>query len=155
MPMADCNGCGACCEPYAMMYSPADIDRLAARIDPDELAFMREHLTPMKRRDGRRMAPWNSGFTEFVDADGHPQLIASHYYKCDRYDPVAKVCTDYDNRPDVCRGFPWYGRGPDPSRLLPPTCSYRTDIGQPVEPVPVAAPTRRVPAVPRSADRGS
>jgi Fe-S-cluster containining protein len=143
--MTECNGCGACCHPFAMVYSAFDLERLARSLDATELAFYREHLTPMRRADGRRMTPWNSGWSEFV-IDGHVQLVATHYYKCDNYDEDTRRCTDYDNRPDVCRGFPWYDRPPDERKVLPPTCSYNADIGMPVAPVPVAAPTRRPPS---------
>jgi Fe-S-cluster containining protein len=148
--MPECNGCGACCEPFVTVYGPFDLVRLAHTMEPEELAFHREHLTPMRRKDGRRMAAWNSGFSEFV-IEGKAQLVATHYYKCDRYDPVAKLCTDYDNRPDVCRGFPWYGQRPDRRKSLPPTCSFNEDIGRPVE---VAAPTRRRPASEDGGDSG-
>jgi Fe-S-cluster containining protein len=142
--MTECNGCGACCDPFVMVYAPFDLLRLAHSIDPDELAFYKEHLSPIRRSDGRRMAWWNSGWSEFI-IDGQVQLIATHYYRCDNYDVETKRCTDYENRPGVCRGFPWYGDKPDANKVLPPTCSFRADIGQPVEPVAVATPTTRRP----------
>jgi Fe-S-cluster containining protein len=137
--MTECNGCGACCDPFATIYSPFDLVRLAHNVDPDELVFYRERLTPYRRADGRRMTPWNSGWSEFV-IDGQVQLVATHYYKCANYDHETRRCLDYDNRPDVCRGFPWYDGKPDDHKVLPPTCSFNEDIGQPVVPmdVPVA-----------------
>jgi Fe-S-cluster containining protein len=142
--MAECNGCGACCDPFQMVFSPADIVTFAYHIDPDELAFYRQHLTPIRRADGRRMVPWNSGWSEVV-VQGKAMLMAAHYYKCDRYDTETRRCTDYENRPVVCREYPWYGEPPDPLKSLPPTCSYREEIGLPVEPfdVPVPDPTTR------------
>lgn len=134
--MTECNGCGACCDPFVTVYGPFDLVRLARSMDDTEARFFREHLTPYRRRDGRTMTPWNSGWSEFV-IDGHPQLIAAHYYKCDNYEPETRRCMDYDNRPDVCRGFPWYGDGPDDHKVLPPTCSFNADIGMPVAPLDV------------------
>lgn len=128
-----------------MIYSPVQIELLANRLDRDELAFYREHLTPMRRADGRRMVEhWSTGLSDMA-INGEPVLLATHYYQCDRYDAVAKRCTDYEHRPDVCRGYPWYGDGPDPNKVLPPTCAYRADVGLPVEgadglEVAVAAP---------------
>lgn len=144
---AECNGCGACCHPFQMVFSPTDIDQLerAGRLDPDELAFYRQHLTPMRRRDGRRMVKdWAGPFSVFVDQDTQ-QLVTvwQHYYRCDRYDVETRRCGDYEHRPDVCRGFPWYGDPPDRDKSLPPTCSYRADVGLPVEPVAVADPIVR------------
>jgi Fe-S-cluster containining protein len=135
--MTECNGCGACCDPFMMVYSPADLEIHAREMDRDEMEFYRDHLSPIRRADGRRMvAHWSSGWSEFV-LHGEAVLLAAWYYKCDRYDPVAKQCTDYEHRPDVCRGYPWYGDPPDVNKALPPTCSYRADVGLDVMPVEV------------------
>lgn len=110
---------------------------------------MREHLRPMRRSDGLKLASYlNGGWTEirgFRDrATGRahlfdsPVLLLAHFYSCDRYDAAARRCTDYANRPSMCRGFPWNGDTPDATKALPAECSFRADIGQ-----PVAAPTRR------------
>lgn len=138
--MTECNGCGACCDPFMMVFAPIDITILGAQLDADEAAFYRDHLTPIRRADGRRMvAHWSTGWSEVIDgATGEVSLLAAHYYRCDRYDPVAKRCTDYEHRPDVCRDYPWYGQAPDPNKALPPTCSYRADVGMEVHEVAVA-----------------
>lgn len=143
--MTDCNGCGACCDPFMMVFSPNDILTLGPRLDAGERAFCEQHLTPIRRADGRRMvAHWSGGWSEMM-VNGKPQLLPAWYYQCDRYDPVAKRCTDYEHRPDVCRDYPWYGELPDPNKALPPTCSYLADVGKPVAPaeVAVAPPARR------------
>lgn len=136
--MSECNGCGTCCDPFQMAYGPADIIALGLRLDAHERAFYLEHLTPIKRGDGRRMvAHWSGGWSELYFG-GAATVVPSFFYQCDRYDAVAKRCTDYENRPDVCRGYPWYGEAPDPNKALPPTCSYLADVGKPVAPVEVA-----------------
>jgi uncharacterized cysteine cluster protein YcgN (CxxCxxCC family) len=56
---------------------------------------------------------------------------------CDNYDEETRRCTDYENRPDICRRYPWFNGVPVPGAQLPPTCSFRADIGLPVEDVPV------------------
>jgi Fe-S-cluster containining protein len=146
--MTECNGCGVCCDPFMMVYSPHDVITMGPRLDAEERAFYDQHLTPIRRADGRRMvAHWSSGWSEIhIPGDGW-QMLAAWYYRCDRYDPVARRCTDYENRPDVCRGYPWYGEAPDPNKSLPPTCSYRADVGKAVEPVEVEIELRRKRAV--------
>lgn len=145
--MTDCNGCGACCDPFVLPMGPVDLGNvplslLAGSSTADDVAFYRDHLTPMSRGDGRRMTlEWNEGFTH-VFVNDRLELRPAFYYRCDRYDPVAKRCTDYDNRPPVCRGYPWYGRGPDDRANIPPTCSFNEDIGRPVA---VAMPTTKGP----------
>lgn len=145
--MTECNGCGACCHPFQMPYSPADIERMTklGRLDPNEAAFYRDHLTPMPRREARRLiGHWAGPFSVFVDqVTQEITTVWQHYYRCDLYDAETRRCTDYEHRPDVCRDYPWYGTGPDPNKVLPPTCSYRADVGLPVEPVAVAAPVVR------------
>lgn len=29
-------------------------------------------------------------------------------YECSVFDPVLRTCTDHENRPAVCRSYPWY-----------------------------------------------
>jgi Fe-S-cluster containining protein len=153
--MASCNGCGACCDPVVTVHSPQAIrlgyeiradGSIGDRIDADELAFMRKHTRPLARREGIALAGrWGVGvYSEFM-VGNQMVLLPAFYYTCDRYDPEARQCTDYENRPDMCRDFPWYGAPPDPLKALPVTCSYREDIGEPVVPieVAVAAPTCR------------
>jgi Fe-S-cluster containining protein len=132
MTGTECNGCGACCDPVMLPFAPSDFELFPSSFDPAELAFFREHLTPIRRREGRqKVMHWSSGWSEMIH-DGEPVMLAAHYYECDRYDPVAKVCTAYDDRPDFCRDYPWYGDAPDPNKALPPTCSYRADVGRDV-----------------------
>jgi Fe-S-cluster containining protein len=141
--MTECNNCGACCDPFMMVFSPSDITILGPQLDPDERAFYDAHLTPIRRADGRRMvAHWSSGWSEFI-IDGEAKMVPAFYYQCDRYDAVAKRCTDYENRPDVCRDYPWYGEPPDPSKALPPTCSFLADVGREVMAVEVEVELRR------------
>lgn len=145
--MTECNGCGACCHPFQMPYSPADVQRLTAtgRLDPGEAAFYRDHLTPMRRGEARRLiGHWAGPFSAVMDPlTGELDFVWQHYYRCDLYDETERRCTDYEHRPDVCRRYPWYESPPDGNKVLPPTCSYRADVGLPVEPVAVADPVRR------------
>lgn len=119
------------------VYGPAAMRDMRGQIDPDDLAFYDEHLTPMRRADGRRMVmAWSTGWSEVIEG-GQAMLLPAFYYRCDRFDVETRRCTDYDNRPAVCRGYPWYGSPPDPNKALPPTCSFRAEVGQPVAEMPV------------------
>lgn len=140
--MTECNGCGACCHPFTMPVTPQQLRGFARRITDG--AWMVEHLTPIRRRDGMAMAPWSDGYDERLDDDGTPYLVAGSYYRCDNYDETTRRCLDYNNRPSICRQYPWVDGIPQPTAKLPPTCSFNADIGLPVEPVPVAI-TRRQP----------
>jgi Fe-S-cluster containining protein len=113
-------------------YAPGDFELYPKNFDPEDLAFFREHLTPIRRKEGRqKVMHWSTGWSEVIFR-GQPTLLAGHYYECDRYDAENKRCGDYDNRPKFCRDYPWYGDAPDGNKVLPPTCSFRADVGKPV-----------------------
>lgn len=68
-----------------------------------------------------------------ADAD----FVAAHwtencdgYWTCDAYDPEHGVCTAHDDRPPLCRDYPWYGRQPgaDDAATLYRQCSYLADL---------------------------
>lgn len=141
--MTECNGCGVCCDPVQLPFAPTDFAVNADRFDPAALAFYREHLTPIPRREGRLLVGhWSSGWSEVLIPGGGPQMVPAHYYRCDLYDPDGRRCTAFDERPEMCSGYPWYGDLPNPMAQLPPTCSYRADVGQPVEPIEVEVELR-------------
>jgi Fe-S-cluster containining protein len=131
-----CNGCGCCCDPVVIPHSPTTLaNGVSAQVaGPELVAWMREHLTPIKRSVGIRLAG-AQGLGHQTDAiiGGVPVSLLSWFWSCDLYDPATRQCTDWEHRPDICRGYPWYDEPPDPTKRLPLECSYRTDIGQPVE----------------------
>lgn len=137
--MTECRpDCGQCCDPVAMAYSVMDAQ--TGKPMPDE---QREWILkvgrPLTRREGLRRSPWmgQGGRTYCQDDAGAIVIVWTHFYECSWYDPDRRVCTHYDERPDFCRGFPWFGQGPDTRKALPGACSFRADIGEPVDPVPV------------------
>lgn len=144
--MTECNGCGACCDPFVTVVAPIHLrDGTANRlIGFEEAEWMRRHLTPIRRKDGlAQVSTWmtGGGWSDIPkrNRDGRVigfevALMPSHFY---RFDPVERRCTDYDNRPPVCRNYPWYDGAPEAGKAIPPTCSYRADVGLPVAEMPV------------------
>jgi Fe-S-cluster containining protein len=103
--MTDCSACGDCCDPVWFPWSAADVRQSASRGDSVDLTFIAAHWTPTgARRDDL------------------------HGYRCDRFDPVSRLCTAHAERPPICRGYPWYD---DQARtslvVLPERCAYRAD----------------------------
>lgn len=88
----------------------------------------------MSPREAFALAPWLRGR---MQREGD-RLVPSFYFRCRHFDPDTRRCTDYDNRPAMCRDYPWYGGAVNFSAALPPTCSFRADIGE----VPVAITPR-------------
>lgn len=126
--MTDCSRCGDCCDPVIITFDPQvyaaeALARLEGKQTDDwarhQIEFLRDH--------------WRSQSTfEETDDDGKPVTV--HRVECDQFDKVARTCGAHDTRPQVCSGFPWYGREPDddlcePSRAsLSPRCSFNADV---------------------------
>lgn len=128
MSGAECNGCGACCDPV-VLRGAADL------VITEHAAGL--HGVPRPESDAAfALAHW----TRIGDApDGDGGL-----WTCDAYDRETRECGAYDDRPQVCSGYPWYGRAPDAGRELYAECSYRADLPPgavliPVEPIHVTA----------------
>jgi Fe-S-cluster containining protein len=129
---ATCNGCGACCRPVSLGYSQADVASRPERFTEDNWLHILDHLTPITRREAIEIQPWLKEAGLIVkDIDGQLSPTA-YYYLCDFHDPVAMRCTNWENRPTLCREYPWIGE-PNPQVLLPPQCSYNEDLGRPVK----------------------
>lgn len=45
----------------------------------------------------------------FIELDGllvsesHPDTVRLKHYRCTKFDPITGLCTDYQNRPNICR----------------------------------------------------
>lgn len=134
---AECNGCGACCDPVVLPVSQLDVARDPRLMGDEDAQFVLEVLRPIRRRDGLAKASYLSAGVTVLGAPGTPEstvLVWSMFYECPRFDPETRRCTDWENRPPLCRGYPWYDAPPDQAKALPTECSYRADLG---------APTRR------------
>lgn len=110
-----CARCGSCCNPaFLAPDEAAKVDKardyLAAggehEFTVDSIPFILDHWHELGR-----------------DEDGVR-------YECDQYDPATRSCTAHENRPQVCRGFPWYGDDPSPERAatLARGCSFLFEV---------------------------
>jgi Fe-S-cluster containining protein len=98
---------GQCCASFALLFKPdqlrADIDRRKA--DPaekpaSEAAYIRdgEYVLDM-------IVPLPEG--SIVDTTDGPE--GGQRYTCRHWDPVTGNCTQYDQRPAMCRDYPYRG----------------------------------------------
>jgi Fe-S-cluster containining protein len=75
------------------------------------------------------------------DPDGeyraNADFIAAHFaetcdghWTCDAYDPEHGTCTAHEDRPPLCRDYPWYGEQPSADRAahFSRQCSYLADL---------------------------
>lgn len=140
--MTECNGCGGCCDPVVLPFTQQQV-KFASKfdIDDEDRRFVLEDLTPMRPKLALEKRPEMRG-RPLVDAAGDLMLLP-HFYTCKHFDEETRACTNYEGRPPVCRGYPWYDSGPKHGAALPPACSFNADIGQPVKFTGVAAHVRR------------
>ncbi len=124
---ASCARCGDCCDPVTSSHALEDLADEAP-----STAFIKKHWHPIKRAEVIRRWP------EFADV-----VEQGHFYECDAFDPVTRLCTAHQNRPPVCKNYPWYGQEPT-VRGLPLRCSYWSDVE--VELWPAGAQPLPVPA---------
>lgn len=87
----------------------------------------------MKHREVRAVEPWLLD-TPNLTMTLHGEATLPYFYRCRWFDRDTRTCTNYDDRPPGCRDYPWGATGgvPDPRAALPPSCSFRADIGLPV-----------------------
>lgn len=115
-----CASCGDCCTeislPLGVVLALDELlaggDVPSAGVDPSYW-FIADHWLETERDDERAL------------------------YECDRFDSLTRRCRAHDERPPVCRGFPWYENTPlddagvaTPERIsrLPARCSYALDV---------------------------
>ena len=116
-----CNGCGACCRVIFLEQSPEEVRQMAALTRvlgiPSDHAFVAEHWRPLARDEAMQRNP-------FYTSRLAPE---AHLYTCDRLGDDGR-CMAYDERPLVCRGYPWYGQAPRPMALADADCGYGVDL---------------------------
>ena len=84
---------------------------------PSDHAFAAEHWQPLTRDEAMRLNPF---YTSRLAPD-------AHLYSCDRLGADGR-CTVYEERPLVCRGYPWYDQPPRDMALADPECGYLVDL---------------------------
>jgi len=83
---------------------------------PSDHVFAAEHWRPLTREEAMRVSPF---YTMRLAPD-------AHLYSCDKVGADGR-CTVYEERPLVCRGYPWYDQPPRDMPLADPECGYAID----------------------------
>lgn len=114
------------------MWSPEALEGIPDPVTDDGWAYWREHGWPEERRD---MAIRRFAHDSLYRQDA--AFIAAHWVPldddtcvCNAFDPETRLCTAHEDRPPVCRDFPWYGAEPESWRSgdLMLQCSYLLDL---------------------------
>lgn len=126
--MTECNGCGSCCDPVWLPYSQADARHYD--MHPESKRWTLEDLEPMSDVEVKAKEP---DFYQRLHELWRNKLIEGlFFYRCRNFEPFSRTCRIYDSRPPVCARYPWLLGFPVSGSPLPPTCSYRADIGETV-----------------------
>ena len=116
-----CNRCGACCRVLVLDQSPAEIQQMAALTAvlgiPSDHQFAAAHWHPLTRAEAMQRNPF---YTSRLPED-------AHLYSCDQLGADGS-CQAYEQRPLVCRGYPWYQQEPRDMPLADARCGYVHDI---------------------------
>jgi Fe-S-cluster containining protein len=87
---------------------------------PSDSQFAADHWRPLTREEAMQR---NAFYTSRLPAN-------AYLYTCDRLGNDGR-CTAYEERPLVCRGYPWYDQPPKQMPLADPECGYLVDIVKP------------------------
>jgi Fe-S-cluster containining protein len=121
---AGCAGCGSCCAPVVISFDQwARIGESVRALDPAQIhpdsaerwyeqVFITAHMRPVGAENGKV------------------------FLECGFYDREHRACRAYDQRPAMCRNYPWYGAEPDAVTAMAnmwisdaaPCCSYVADL---------------------------
>lgn len=108
----ECSKCGNCCRLATSEYSYEQLKQRAMRGDKFARDFV-SVFVPYKTEEEARLA--NPEFFKLLEDTMEDQKV--YYYYCPKM--KGNECSDYENRPDVCKDFPH-----NPLKLLPSTCAY-------------------------------
>lgn len=130
--------CGKCCQAIVLNVSREEIEQMASvqdylsgKIDRTDLwnddpIFIYLNWTPISTEDALRINPHIQTWFDAWEKSG--QTRKWHFYKCSKLTEDNK-CGVHDERPRVCREFPWYGKQPRISELFyADNCGYKIDI---------------------------
>lgn len=102
--MSKCQG--DCCVAFKVPFTLQELaEGNVEDNDVEEAMVMAEMLEPLTvdEANQRQKSLVVGNPTNFTDAD------EDRLFMCKKWDEETRLCTDYENRPDMCRDFP-YGK---------------------------------------------
>ena len=110
-----CSGCATCCKLACSEFSPDELKEKAKNGDNFATQFLSVFVPYKSKDDARKFYP---EYFELLEEKFSDEEI--HFYYCPKLGADNR-CTDYENRPQICRDFP-----DNPLTLLPPKCGYHS-----------------------------
>ena len=109
-----CNCCGDCCRLAVSEYSYDQLKQRALRGDKFSADFVSVFIPYKTEAEAKAVNP---EYFELLNELVEDQK--TYYYYCPKLKD--NLCSDYENRPDICKDFPH-----NPLKLLPSRCSFNT-----------------------------
>lgn len=117
-----CTGCGTCCRLACSEFSPQELKMKAEHGDNFAAQFLSVFVPYKSKAEAREIYP------EYIKMLENNKEDDVYFYHCPKLNECSR-CTDYENRPQICRDFP-----DNPLALLPKSCGFNAWKNE-VEPV--------------------
>lgn len=117
-----CKGCATCCNLACSEFSPEELKEKAVNGDKFATQFMSIFVPYQTREEAEKIYP------EYLKLLAELKEDEVYFYHCPKLTDC-KRCSDYENRPEICRAFP-----DNPLSILPESCGFY-EWRQEVEPV--------------------
>ena len=108
-----CVGCATCCNLACSEFSPAELKQKAENGDNFAAQFLSVFVPYASKEDARKVYP------EYIKMLEENKEDYVYFYHCPKL-TEDKRCSDYENRPQICRDFP-----DNPLSILPLSCGYK------------------------------
>lgn len=109
----NCVGCATCCNLACSEFSPQELKRRAENGDNFAKQFTSIFIPYESKEDARKIYP------EYIQMLEENKEEDVYFYHCPKLTKDNK-CSDYENRPQICRDFP-----DNPLSILPVSCGYK------------------------------
>jgi Fe-S-cluster containining protein len=120
--MTDCSMCGDCCENIRLNIDRGTLlqrvsDGKAAGTYLKDAVFILNNMIP----DGTVARQGNT---------------VKQTLQCKKFDKETRKCTAHNDRPEMCRRYPWYGKEPvKGDTTMGGRCSFLVDAGYKMLPI--------------------
>lgn len=109
----NCTGCATCCNLACSEFSPEELKEKAQNGDNFAQQFLSVFIPYNSKEEAREVYP------EYIELLEKNKEYDVYFYHCPKL-TEDKRCSDYENRPQICRDFP-----DNPLSILPDTCGYK------------------------------
>lgn len=108
-----CVGCATCCNLACSEFSPEELKQKAEQGDNFASQFLSVFVPYKSKEEARNVYP------EYIAMLDEAKEDKVYFYHCPKL-TAGKRCSDYENRPQICRDFP-----DNPLSILPKACGYK------------------------------